>query len=405
MTLTDVSIPRETLEALDSRLPDFDAIFTQHSANGAGYAAPEDVTQEESGTAAGAEAQAQLAQQALSYWQPKTYTVGTFLQRPPKQWIVDKVLGVQDFCLLYGESGHGKTHIALDFAYACATGRTFADTFTVSRPLTVAYATGEGIGGLADRLRAVSAYYGTQDVPLYLFADIPQLHSGEFDASARSFSRAWQAMQETGTVPALDVLILDTLHNATAGADENSAKDAAIVQQTLRYLRDTLGCAVVLIHHANKAGTSERGSSALRASMDTVMRAQKYGRTYTLGCEKLKDAETWQALSFDLVVVQDASGEALDSVRVFWEGAAQAGAASGKSKLEARVMLHLEARAGTRYTADEVAQGIEEDSRTSVQNTLKALRQAGAVLSDKETRKTRDGKVRDVFVYWVELSE
>lgn len=362
---------------------------TQQQAGGGAEGAPD----------AEAQAEALRTEEAVAYWMPRAYTVGAFLQRPPKEWLVDKVLGVQDFCLLYGESGHGKTHVALDFAYSCVTGRTFADTFTAVRPLTVAYATGEGLGGLADRLRAVSAYYGAVDVPLYLFADIPQLFEYTHENGARQFARAWQAMAEAGTVPAkLDVLILDTLHNSTAGADENSAKDAAIVQKAMKYLRDTLGCAIVLIHHANKAGTSERGSSALRASCDTVLRAQKYGQSYTLSCEKLKDVETWPALSFDLVSVNGCT-----SVRVFWQGEAQGLTQAGKaSKLEARVMAHLDSHAGTRYTADEVTQAIEEDSRTAVQNTLKLLRQTGAVLSDKEARRTKDGKTRDVYIYWRE---
>ena len=346
-----------------------------------------------------AEVETQRRMDALAYWTPRAYTVGSFLERPPKQWLVYNVLGVQDFCLLYGESGHGKTHGGLDFAYSCATGRTFADTFAVSRPLTVAYATGEGLGGLADRLRAVSAYYGAVDVPLYLFADIPQLFTYTDTNGARQFARAWQAMAEAGTVPAqLDVLILDTLHNATAGSDENSAKDAAIIQRTMRELRDTLGCAIVLIHHANKSGTSERGSSALRASCDTVLRAQKVGHAYTLACEKLKDAETWPALSFDLVAVNGCT-----SVRVFWQGQAQGLAQTGRNKLEAQVMAHLDSQAGRRYTADEVAQAIkQEDARTAVQRTLRELRTSGAVLSVKQERQTKDGKSRSVFVYWTE---
>lgn len=326
-----------------------------------------------------AEAEARRREEALGYWTPRAYTVGAFLDRPPKQWLVDKVLGVQDFALLYGESGHGKTHAGLDFAYSCVTGRTFADTFTVSRPLTVGYATGEGLGGLADRLRAVSSYYGAVDVPLYLFADIPQLFTYTDDNGARQFARAWQAMADAGTVPAqLDVLILDTLHNATAGSDENSAKDAAIVQKAMRELRDTLGCAVLLIHHANKAGTSERGSSALRASCDTVLRAQKVGHSYTLSCEKLKDAETWPALSFDLVSVNGCT-----SVRVFWQGQAKSGA-SQKSR-KAQALEWLQENGADWHTATKVGAAVGLEDSKAVYEYLDALVKAG----DVESKGTR----------------
>ena len=390
--MTKDSIAHETASVQVSSVEDADELLHIFSANGAtagsAAAAPDPDTQAD-----------EIVTPAI-FWGARLFTVGEFLERPPKQWLVDKVLGVQDFGLLYGESGHGKTHIGLDFAYTCATGGTFADTFAVARPLTVAYASGEGLGGLTDRLRAVSSYYGTPDVPLYLFSDIPQLFAAYGENGAIPFVSAWQDLAKTGRVPAqLDVLILDTLHNSTAGADENSAKDAGITQAALRLLRDELGCAVLLLHHANKSGASERGSTALRASCDTVLRAQKTGHSYTLACEKLKDAEAWPALSFDLVAVNNCT-----SVRVFWQGQAETPAQNGRSKLEARIMAHLDNQAGKRYTADEVAKAIKEDSRTVVQNTLKALRQSAAVLSDREDRKTKDGKTRSVFVYWREAN-
>lgn len=389
--MTEGSIAHETASVQVSSVEDADELLHIFSANGAtagsAAAAPDPDTQAD-----------EIVTPAI-FWGARLFTVGEFLERPPKQWLVDKVLGVQDFALLYGESGHGKTHVGLDFAYACATGAaTFADTFTIARPLSVAYASGEGIGGLTDRLRAVSGYYGRTDVPLYLFSDIPQLFAAGSESGAIAFVAAWQDLAAAGRVPQqLDVLILDTLHNATAGADENSARDAGITQAALRLLRDKLGCAVLLLHHANKSGNSERGSTALRASCDTVLRAQKTGHSYTLACEKLKDAESWQALSFDLVAVNNCT-----SVRVFWQGQAQPLAQTGRSKLEARIMAHLDKQAGKRYTADEVAKAIKEDSRTVVQNTLKALRQSAAVLSDREDRKTKDGKTRSVYVYWRE---
>lgn len=309
------------------------------------------------------------------FWGARLFTVGEFLERPPKQWLVDKVLGVQDFALLYGESGHGKTHAALDFAYTCATGGTFADTFAVTRPLTVAYASGEGIGGLTDRLRAVSSYYGATDVPLYLFSDIPQLFTAYAENGAIPFVAAWQELAQAGRVPEqLDVLILDTLHNATAGADENSAKDAGITQAALRILRDELGCAVLLLHHANKAGSSERGSTALRASCDTVLRAQKFGHSYTLSCEKLKDAEAWQALSFDLVAVNDCT-----SVRVFWQGQAQSGASQKTRKAQALEWLQEDKE--NWHTATEVGAAVGLSDSKAVYEYLDALVKAGDVES------------------------
>lgn len=343
----------------------------------------------------GAAPPAQDEQEQPSYWSTQLFTVAQFLERPPKQWLVQDVLGVQDMALLYGEPGSGKTFVALDLAFSLATGRQFADAFSVTRPLTVAYATSEGVGGLPDRLRAVSTFYGTQDVPLFLFADAPQLFDPGNTNGAYSFVHDWQDMARAGRVPAtLDVLMVDTLHGASAGSDENSARDAGKVLDSLRCARKELGCATVLVHHANKAGTSERGSTALRGAMDCVLRAEKAGKAFTLRVEKLKDGALWIPKSFDLVSTQEG-----ESVRVFWQGDAKS---QSKTTREQQITTYLDEHAGVRYTASEIAEalGVSTES-TTVLNVLTKMRTSGKVWSDKETRKA--GVVdKDVNVYWRE---
>jgi hypothetical protein len=268
--------------------------------------------------------------------------------------------------------------------------------------MSVAYCTGEGVGGLADRLRAVSHYYGTEDVPLYVFTDIPQLFMPAQPNGALAFLAEWQAMAQDGLVPVqLDVLVLDTLHNATAGADENSAKDAGLVQASMRKLRDTLGCTNVLVHHAGKNGANERGSSAIRASADTVLRATKVGNSYTLACEKLKDDDTWPAKSFTLVPDSIWPGT---SVRVQWQGDATTDASDGTKTRERRLLAYLDENANARYTADELAQNAGDESPTSVHNSLKRLRDAGSVQAEKQKRVLDDGRERHVWMYWREGS-
>lgn len=360
---------------------DYNKLYDEHSVNVNGHGTPHGDTQDE--TPPG---------DTASYWRTQLHTLPAFLKRPAKQWHVHTVLGVQDFVLLYGESGHGKTHIALDLAFACATGRTFANVFTVTRPLTVAYCTGEGIGGLADRLRAVSHFYGTEDVPLYIFPDVPQLFTPTLENGALPFGMEWQAMARDGLVPAqLDVLFVDTRHNATAGARENDSGDDSIVQASMRRLRDTLGCAIVTVHHAGKNGASERGSSAIRASQDTVLRASKVGNSYTLACEKLKDAEAWHTQAFSLVCPPNM----LDGVRVAWDGDAKRENSHDNSHVK-RILAHLEENAGKKFTADEVgdAIGLPRAESTYVYNAMKRLADAGTVKREKD--KSRGS----VYVYW-----
>jgi len=333
-----------------------------------------------------------------SYWRSQTFTVAEFLLRPRKQWLVQDILGAQDFALVYGESGHGKTHVLLDFAFACATGAVFADKFTVTRPLTVAYCAGEGVGGLADRLRAVRQHYGAaaDTAQVFILTDVPQLYQLETVNGVLAFVTDWQRMAAAGVVPAsVDVLIIDTLHTASAGANENSAQDASITQRSMRLLRDRLGCAVVLSHHANKAGTGERGTTALRATMDTVLRTQKTGETFTCTCEKLKDGIPWVTQQFRLESSPDAV-----SVFVDWQGDASSGYTASATR-ESKAIAHLTEHAGVHYTADEVALAIDDEQRTSVQNMLRNLRDAGTVQAAREERVTRDGRTRTVWCYWI----
>jgi hypothetical protein len=55
-------------------------------------------------------------------------------------------------------------------------------------------------------------------------------------------------------------------------------------------VRDKLGCCVLLIHHTNKSGESERGSTALRGAVDTLLFLKGSDARLELVCEKQKDA-------------------------------------------------------------------------------------------------------------------
>jgi hypothetical protein len=164
---------------------------------------------------------AQLEESGAAYWRGKRYSFTEFLKRPSKEWLCERVLGVRDLGLIYGPSGEGKTYTAHDMALAFSMGRVFANSFAVVHPLSVAYCTGEGIGGLADRIRALHYHFKPKsDLPFFLYEDVPQLFDANGENGALAFLAEWQLAASEGLLPAtLDVLILDTLHNSTAGSD------------------------------------------------------------------------------------------------------------------------------------------------------------------------------------------
>lgn len=252
--------------------------------------------------------------------QPPKFTPLSFtdlLDRPPKEWLIDQVLGKGDLGMIYGPPGCGKTFVVIDLIFAACLQRQFAMRFDIARPLNVAYCAGEGISGLPSRFRAAAEFYGDTLTNFTFFEQMPQLYVGDdsLGESITQFVREWRRRQADEQAEPLDLLVIDTLHSATAGADENSARDMGVALTLAKAAVTELGCAVLLVHHTNKNGTAERGSSALRGAMDCMIEISPVGESGTkavMRCAKLKDGEAWKDQTFDLV----ASGE---SVRVWWD--------------------------------------------------------------------------------------
>jgi hypothetical protein len=282
----------------------------------------------------------------------KPFSLSALLEMPPKEWIIDQVIGAGDLAMVYGAPGCGKTFVVIDMIFAACIGQQFAMRFDVARPLNVAYAAGEGISGLPSRFAAAAAFYDVDDLMNFtFFATTPQLYATEDAyASVRDFTYEWKGRQATGQAQPLDILIIDTLHSATAGADENSSQHMGIVLKAAKQAAQELNCAVILVHHTNKAGSAERGSSSLRGAMDCMIEIRRIsdndtGTKAIMHCAKLKDGEAWKDQTFDLV----ASG---DSVRVWWDEPSTEGKSKGKEAQHKKTMLtFMTKNAGKKITA------------------------------------------------------
>lgn len=224
------------------------------------------------------------------------------LERPDKEWLIKDFIGKGDIAMIYGAPGSGKTFVVIDALFSAVLCQPVAGKFEIAQPLKVAYTAGEGIGGLRSRFAAAANHYQAYQNPniqnLSIFLDAPQLFSDKLDTSILQFVKDWQDRQ----AGELDILVIDTLHSAIWGADENAAKDIGVVLQAVKYARDQLGCTVLLIHHSNKTG-AYRGSSALHGSMDSMIET-KYDADLGEGvmeCFKQKDAEHFRKIPFKLV--------------------------------------------------------------------------------------------------------
>ena len=295
---------------------------------------------------------------------------------PPKQWQIDQVIGAGDVGMLYGAPGTGKTFVVIDLALSACTGRQWAMRFDVVNPLTVAYCAGEGVSGLPQRFDAACEFYGIDDLPnFHFYAAAPQLFTadlGEYtEASIGDFVREWQTKQAAGDAERLDLLIVDTLHSATTGADENSAMDMGKVLRGVKAATSALGCAVLLVHHSNKAGTGERGSSAMRGAMDVMIEVKASSAKFSLNCEKLKDGQQWKAQTFDLVAV----GES-ESRRVWWDQPSDVQGAGQKAADKESLVAELKRYTGKRFTSKSLAEVLGK-SDNYTRNLLAEIERAG----------------------------
>jgi DNA replication protein DnaC len=251
------------------------------------------------------------------------YSLSDLSVLPAKKWLIEGVIGAKDLVMIYGASESGKTAIAIDMLFAVALEKPWANRYPVNRTndskrLRVAYCGGEGQSGLASRFLIAADKWKVDlqeknlpDITIYM--DVPQLFVQSAKGGVRTEDRNVATFAKTlennrddteilDTNPIeeenkLDLIVIDTLHSASVGVEENSAKDIGVVLDSLYELRSLLGCTVVLVHHTGKKHTGkqdERGSSALRAAMDTIIKVSNH----TISCDKSKDSEKFQSVSF-----------------------------------------------------------------------------------------------------------
>jgi hypothetical protein len=121
----------------------------------------------------------------------------------------------------------------------------------------------EGAGGLVKRTKALQQKYGKTDVPFYIVRSHFNLRE---PTGCRELGELLAGLPEK---PVL--VVIDTLHRALMGGDENSAQDAKTMLDACSSLQQEFRAAVILVHHtgvSDEAQHRARGSSAWRGALD-----------------------------------------------------------------------------------------------------------------------------------------
>lgn len=238
-------------------------------------------------------------------------SVKDFMAVSPPTWAVKNVLPQAGMAMIFGKSGAGKSFFALDLMLAIARGAEWCGLKT--KPLRVVYVVAEGVSGFRNRLVAYEQYHGI-DMTRVSVQIIPQTPNLCVDDDKALI----QAIKAKGGV---DIVVIDTLAQASAGANENSAEDMGAVLKRCQNVQAALGGLVVLVHHTGKdEARGARGWSGLKAAMDTEIEvsATMNGGMKTMEgrVTKQKDGEDGKAFPFRLqqvVLGEDEDGEVITS--------------------------------------------------------------------------------------------
>jgi len=213
--------------------------------------------------------------------------------------VVEDILGTQANAEVYGESGTGKSALATHMALCIASGRAFFGHGV--KQGGVLYIAAEGAQGLRKRIVAARLAHDLPcDLPLAVITASVRLT--ERDAR-RIIATARELEEKTGVRVVL--IIFDTLARVMEG-DENSTQDMSAAVRAVDKVREALTeASTLLVHHAGKDVTKgARGSSALRAAVDTELCVSGRRNPRTLSVEKQRDIEPVPPVTFTLEAEQ-----------------------------------------------------------------------------------------------------
>lgn len=222
----------------------------------------------------------------------------SYLTQPaPIQWVVKHWLPDYAVSMVFGESGSGKTFLALDMACHIASGSEWHGHKVKGG--TVVYMAGEGNYGIRQRVASWCRHYNTDRLDNLLISNKAIDMDGPM-ASAQIINAVRELTQGD-----IAIIFIDTLNNHMSG-NENDARDARNMLNAIQITSRALNSATCIVHHvgvASESKTRARGSSAWRASLDAQILVSQREDMIEVSCSKMKDTEQPQPIYGQLVPV------------------------------------------------------------------------------------------------------
>jgi hypothetical protein len=219
-------------------------------------------------------------------------------------------LGMQTLNMVYAWRGVGKTHFALNVAYAVASGGEFLG-WKADEPRGVLYLDGEMPGAaMQERLSSIVLASGRECDPENFRIITPDLQPSFMPDLATGEG---QSAIEEHVTDSTKLIVVDNLSALVRrGGRENDAESWLSVAEWAMYQR-ARGRSVLFIHHAGKNG-DQRGTSKREDILDTVIclkrpsdyDASREGARFTV--EFLKDRHRAAGEPFEAALSSDERG-------------------------------------------------------------------------------------------------
>jgi RecA-family ATPase len=212
--------------------------------------------------------------------------------------LVRDLLLAASLFVVFGESNSGKTFWLLDLCLAIAAGGPWRGR--IARNGLVIYVAGEGASSVRMRVTAYRAAHPEVSGGLP-FAIVPfAVDFLSTDSVSILIDTIRAAESECGEKAVL--IVIDTFARSIPGGNENDAQDVGVAVTAADRIRAEIDCCVGFVHHAGKDPTKgARGSSALRAAVDTEILIEAQNNQHSATVTKQRDLMAGQAMPFELV--------------------------------------------------------------------------------------------------------
>jgi len=174
-------------------------------------------------------------------------------------WLLEKITS-----LISGNSGSYKSFFVLAMALCVALGREFMGRET--KQGNVVYVAAEGFFTISERAQAWAIHHNCELPENFHVLKVPVNLADE-----NVVARFAQAVAEFS--PAL--IVLDTLSQNAAGADENSNAAMGAFIGGMMKLGNSIGAHVMVLHHNAKSTGTFRGASAIKDNIDAHISLEK----------------------------------------------------------------------------------------------------------------------------------